>query len=478
MRLRPRRPGLRGRAALAFTAGGGVVAVLVAVAAYGLAREYLVHQRERIGLQEAWVHASYVRQALLVEDRPLDLALGDLRLDADTSVVVRTDGRTKVSSLEDVVAQLPVSVVEAVEGGRAAYAWTSTPGGPGLVVGTPLPAVDATFYQLSRTAELDETLRTLRSILGATTLMALLLAAALGRWVAGRVLQPLDDTAAAAAQIAGGALATRLPETDDPDLATLVGSFNSMVDAVAQRIEREERLTADVAHELRTPLTALVASVGLLEGRRADLSERGQQALDLVRAELDRFERLLEDLLTLARLDADLGDRPTDEVAVSDLVRATLLRSGRSPDLLDDAATMGVRIRCVKRELEQALVNLFDNADRHGGGLTGVGVLPDGPDHVLVLVDDAGPGIDPVDRDHVFERFARGSPATRRPTPGTGLGLSIVARAVDRHGGSAWCTDRPGGGARLVLRLPASGPSPDVSLDVDTASTVPAQGAR
>jgi signal transduction histidine kinase len=110
-----------------------------------------------------------------------------------------------------------------------------------------------------------------------------------------------------------------------------------------------------------------------------------------------------------------------------------------------------VLVHADKQDLNRALVNLFDNADLHGEGLTAVTVAEqDG--RALVRVDDNGPGVPVADRELIFERFARsGSRGSRQ---GTGLGLSLVAETARAHGGAVWCEDRPGGGARFVLALP------------------------
>ena len=105
-----------------------------------------------------------------------------------------------------------------------------------------------------------------------------------------------------------------------------------------------------------------------------------------------------------------------------------------------------------KLQLNRALVNLFENADGHGDGLVAVTVFRDA-ESVFVSVEDDGPGVPPEEREHIFDRFARGG--ARRSHPGTGLGLSIVAETARRHDGAVWVGDRPGGGARFVLRLPA-----------------------
>ena len=107
-----------------------------------------------------------------------------------------------------------------------------------------------------------------------------------------------------------------------------------------------------------------------------------------------------------------------------------------------------------KHQLGRALGNLFDNADGHGEGLAAVTVYSDS-ESVFISVEDSGPGVEPEDREHIFERFVRAG--ARRSLPGTGLGLSLVAETVLSHGGAVWARERPGGGACFVVRLPRAG---------------------
>jgi signal transduction histidine kinase len=360
------------------------------------------------------------------------------------------DAWTPSSSLGFTQADVPPHLIEAVEDGGVAIAWTQVGREPVVAVGVPLPATGTAFFELSSTRELETTLVTLRRTLLGASLATALLGAALGLVAARRVLQPLDATAAVAARIAAGDLDTRLPDTADPDLATLVASFNSMVDSLAARFDREARFTADVAHELRSPLTTLVAGVQLLQSRRDELPERSRRALDLLAGEATRFQHLLEDLLQLARIDAGSADMPRERVDAAALVREAL-RSGGRPTALLQSPAHPVEIVVAKRDLERCLDNLFRNADLHGHGLAAVHLTTEDRS-VLVAVDDRGPGVPAADRERIFERFSRGEQARGRT--GTGLGLSIVAQTVRAHDGDVWCTDAPGGGARFVLRLP------------------------
>nr|WP_240897831.1 ATP-binding protein [Kineococcus vitellinus] len=339
--------------------------------------------------------------------------------------------------------------------------WTRVQGRPVLAVGVPLPAVDAQFYEVADVQELHRTLGAVRTALGAFALSTAAGGALLGVWASGRAVAPLNAVARTAARIAGGETGTRLPPTDDPDLATIVGAFNSMVEALEEQIQREARFSSDVSHELRSPLTTLVTSVALLQRRREELPPRSQRALDLVGRELERFARTLDDLLELGRLESGAGARERTRVDAVALVRQVLDGSGRTgvpvhvaaPRAGGGAAGAGFPVRVDTRQLSRALANLFDNADRHGEGLLAVQVERDGP-WVQVLVDDAGPGVEPADRQRIFERFARAG--SRGSLPGSGLGLSLVAESVRAHAGAVRCTASPLGGARFVVRLPAA----------------------
>ena len=293
-------------------------------------------------------------------------------------------------------------------------------------------------------------------MLAAFAILAALAGAGLGRVASRRLMAPLDDVATAAARIGAGGLQTRLPPTEDPDLATIVGSFNSMVEALDERIQRDARFAADLGHELRSPLTALVASVQVIERRRDEMPPRTQRALDLVSVELDRFQQTLEDLLELGRLDAGVRTQVLTQVDAAELVRISLEQSHRDPSMLrvtgtDRGPAGHFTVRVDKQQLGRALVNLYDNADRHAGGVRAVTVQRI-RDRVRIDVDDRGDGVPEADRDRIFERFVRAG--SRGSLPGSGLGLSIVAETASSLGGRVWCEDAPGGGARFSMELP------------------------
>jgi signal transduction histidine kinase len=433
--------------------GAVLVSTVLAGATYVIARSYLVSQRERSAVRQAYVDARVVRDGLLTSGAEVTRVLGQVAPPSQNQVLVQRQGQWFSSSLDLGPDDLPT---ELLGDGRTPreprVMWFRVQEQAALGVVVPLPTVEAVFYEVAVLDELESTLETLRLVLAGVAVATALAAAALGRWAAARAVQPLDEVAGAAARIAGGRLETRLAPTRDPDLSAIVGSFNGMVDALAARIDRETRFTADVAHELRSPLTTLVAGLGLLQARRDELPERSQRAVDLMGAELARFHRVLEDLLELSRLDAGVDYDEREVVDLRELVEHALRDGGHRAVLPVPGADGPAPVRVAKRQVERALINLFENADRHGDGLADVSLdVRNGS--VLVLVDDDGPGIEPAERERIFERFARGR-TSRGSTPGTGLGLSLVAETMRVHGGAVWCADRPGGGGRFVLRFP------------------------
>jgi signal transduction histidine kinase len=280
----------------------------------------------------------------------------------------------------------------------------------------------------------------------------MLLAGFLGWWASRRLLRPLSRVATAAGEIAGGGLDTRMPHENDPDLDRLARSFNDMADAVQTRLEREARFASDVSHELRSPITALTAAVEVLDGRRDDLPDRTQQALDVVVSQVRRFDHMVMDLLELSRIDAGSTELHREEVDMRELLPRIAQRYGFGDVPIDVDKKMPPLAKVDKLRFERILANLLENAREHGGGPIRVSLDAQGRSAMVLTVDDAGPGVARGERSRIFERFARGSAARHRV--GTGLGLSLVAEHAHAHGGEAWVEDRPGGGARFKVSFP------------------------
>lgn len=294
--------------------------------------------------------------------------------------------------------------------------------------------------------------------------LALLVAAALGALLVRGALRPLVRVAIAAQGIAHGDYARRVAApTAHDEVGHLAASFNAMAAAVEESFATQRRFVADAAHELRTPLTAVrgYADV-LLLGAASDPRER-TAALEALRDESRRMARLVDDLLALARLDADgaaLRDAPVDLAALAreTVAPERLLHPDRA--IVVDAPPAPVVVRGDPDRLRQVVGNLLDNALKFtdSGGHIGLLVRVEGPTARIEVRDD-GVGIAPDEQRRVFERFYRADRARGRATGGTGLGLSIVQAIVAAHGGTIALSGAPGQGTAVTIFLPLAGAS-------------------
>lgn len=454
-----RQLGLRARVTVAFALGALALSTILSVVTYGLVRNSIVQQREASAMSQAFANARVVRDGLRgAPAGGITTALRSLETPARGGVVLHAEGRWFANSLVIGRDTLPPELRRRVAEGKPARQRFFIGREAWVAVGVPLPRVGAEFFEAFSLAEAERTLDALSYSLAGAALLTTMAGAGVGRWASGRVLRPLASVSDAAAAIAGGALDIRLAASSDRDLAPLAASFNRMVDGLAERISRDARFASDVSHELRSPLTTLSTSLEVLRSRRDELSPRSQSALDLLDADVQRFQRMVEDLLEISRFDAGVAELQLEEVDVRELVRHALGRTGEAvPFLVADDPSGATTILGDKRRLERVVANLVENAAAYGGGATAVRVhRHDGA--VRVTVDDQGSGVPPEERTQVFERFFRGSAAGRRGAGGgSGLGLALVAEHVHLHGGQVWVEDGPDGrGARFVVELPVA----------------------
>jgi two-component system sensor histidine kinase MtrB len=455
--------GLRVRIAASFAIGGLLLASAFAVTTYVLADRYLVGQRERTAERQAFLNARALRDELRGPGSDVRTALAALEIPTGSSSVVHRDGSWFGTSVAIGRDSVPRSLRRLVASGVGGHQRVDTTSGPALVTGVPLPSVAAEYYEVVSLHELQNTLAVIRNtLLGAATATTVA-AALLGFWAGRRVLRPLREMSGAASAIAGGELSRRLELHRDPDLDPLSLSFNRMVDALQVRIERDTRFASDVSHELRSPLTTLRASAELLDARSVGLDDSVRAPLDLLVAEVRRFERLVTELLELARSDAGVDRVHLEAVKLGELVVHAVAVSGVPDVIVEIDPRLGSDpVVTDKRRLNRVVVNLLENARTHGGGAIDVAVRSDGA-CIRIEVQDEGEGVAEADRTQIFERFYRGAAAGRRGLgSGTGLGLALVAEHVRVLGGRVWVEDVPGaGGARFVVELPEAAEVPE-----------------
>lgn len=460
-RLRPRALGLRARITLAFTLGAFLASGLLAGTTFALTRNNLLTQRESSALNQAYVNANFVRSSLISDPTPEEVQtslLPSLRLPVGARAFIHYQQRWFFTSPSDNEAVLPEQLRGEVSEGEPARMRFSSQGEPTLVVGLPVPAANAEYYEAVGLDDLNDTLRSLGISLFGASVLTTFAGAGIGLWASRRTLRPLVEVSHAAEAIAGGRLDTRLEATEDPDLGVLATSFNDMAHALQTRIERDARFASDVSHELRSPLMTLSAAVDILETRREELPERSQAALDLLAVEVQRFQQLVEDLLEISRYDVGAVRLDANELRLAEFVMQAVQASqnGAPVPVHVDSELAGAVVLADKRRLARVVANLLDNARKYGDGATAVSVRRH-HDRVHIVVEDEGPGVPAEERAVIFDRFARGGVAGRRgASEGVGLGLALVAEHVRLHGGRVWVEDRADGkeGARFVVELP------------------------
>jgi signal transduction histidine kinase len=461
----PRRLPVRARVSGMFTVASFLLAILLAGAAYSFTRSSVVNQRDRAGIEQAYRDAQVAQNELSGNNPSAGAAIDRLQALGVVRFAINYRGTWSASSPQYGPDSIPSTLqARVITDGVASRMITPVNGSPALVIGIPLTVTDATYFEF---ITLDDASSTLRSVLISLLFAAFITSLAgglLGVLVASRAVRPLAEAAQAAQAIAGGRLDTRLEPSDDPDLRVLANAFNDMATALQARVERDARFTSDVSHELRSPLMTLAASVGVMQARREELPERSQAALDLLVADVERFQGLVEDLLEISRFDAGAIRLHKEELLVAEFVRQAVSVSSRPTTPVHVAPRAEqVFISGDRRRLARVLANLIDNTRIHGGDEPIVSVTePEGEGeplgHIWIAVEDHGPGVPAEERGRIFERFSRGAAAGRRGTnDGAGLGLALVDEHIRLHGGRVWVEDRLDGdtGARFVIELPA-----------------------
>lgn len=325
--------------------------------------------------------------------------------------------------------------------------------------GTMVVAIDAAPQR-------DEIWQAVRTY-AAVGFLALVLTVTAGHIVTGRLLQPLRRLGAATAAVDSDDLTHRVEvSATDTDVARVAVAFNQMLDRLEAGFIEQRQFLDDAAHELRTPLTIVRGNVELLEaGDPQDVEQTREVVLD----EMDRMQRLVDDLLLLAKSQRPDFVRP-HRVDVADLTQTLLERVellGQRQWVRSGAATGHAMLD--QQRIQQAIVQLAANAVAYSEADSVIQVgtgwssptaevrarLGDVADRYLVIaVQDSGVGIDPDDMQRIFDRFARADVAGR--VDGSGLGLSIVQAIAQAHQGLVTVDSQPGLGSTFRLWIPAA----------------------
>ncbi|MGI8521888.1 MAG: sensor histidine kinase [Nocardioides sp.] len=330
---------------------------------------------------------------------------------------------------------LSTVAVAALDGAtyRVAAVATST-GGYDVYVALPLAEVDQSTAQLAGTL--------------AVGVPVLAVAFAALTWIfAGRALRPVESLRRQADDISLTDLHRRLevPGTGD-ELQALGTTLNDLLQRLDESLTRQRQFVADAAHELRSPVAAIRS-----QSEVAD-HVSGASAPSVLSMESVRLTQLVDDLLALARIDAEPHHRrerlDLDEIVLSEIA---LVRPSAAV-ILDASGVSAAQVRGDPGQLARTVRNVLDNAVRYADERVTISLRTRSP-HAELVIEDDGPGIPAADRDRVRERFTRLDDARTRSIGGVGLGLAIVDEVVELHGGQLHIEDA-GPGARIVITLP------------------------
>ena len=353
---------------------------------------------------------------------------------------------------------------------------------PGIVVGSQLQLPSAGRYELYIGYDLSDSEQTLLFVqhtLLIVGLVLLLLIAGITYLVVRLIVTPIRVAAQTSQRLADGDLEVRMPIANEDAFATLARSFNGMADALQRQITQlatlsqlQQRFVSDVSHELRTPLTTIRLAGDVIYDQREDFPPATARTAELLHAQVERFDRLLSDLLEISRYDAGsvvLELEPTNlvrlaEEAVDDM-RPLAVTNGSEVRL--EAPGGYFEVEMDPRRVRRVLRNLLGNAIEHGEGKSIVVTVDSNQSAVALSVRDYGLGMTEREVAHVFDRFWRADPSRKRTIGGTGLGLAISLEDAAKHDGwlDVWSSPHEGSNFRLTLpRVPgepiASSPIP------------------
>ena len=307
-------------------------------------------------------------------------------------------------------------------------------------------------------------------IIGAT-LLAALITVIVSLLFARALTEPIARISRAANAMANGDLKQRLPVSGPIEYQRLSHSFNFMAERISRVMEDQRAFVANAAHELRTPLTTIRLRADALSEGAKDDPEVATQFLSDITDETERLARLVDQLLSLSRLESGLVEPRRAPLSLNlltkQVIRDYALRAEEARLVLRMSAPENLPpVNADADQMRQVLINLISNSIKftHAGGTITVEItarkqahssehLPAG-NWVVTTVCDSGEGIPAEDLPHIFERFYRSDKARTRDTGGAGLGLAIVKSIVDAHTGYIWATSERGKGSRIAFALP------------------------
>lgn len=443
---------VRGRATVAASLVVSAALVIGAASLVVLLHRSLLHSIDQAARSRAEDIAAQARQA------PLPATLSVAREEDAFIQVIDASGQV-VASSANLEGEIPIATFAARTNQSSTRTLANLPVGDGhpfrvIAVSTDTGRGRVTVYVATSLAALGGTIRTVEGILLAGSPLLLLLVAAMTWVIVGRALRPVEAIRAQVEEISMHALTKRVPEpAGNDEINRLAATMNAMLGRLQHAADRQRRFVGDASHELQSPIASVRAELEVALAHRyvADWPAVATEVLE----ESERMERLVRDLLFLARTDEGTPPRAPRLLDLDDIVLEEVHRlEGSSPVRVNNTQVSSAPVLGRPDDLRRVVRNLLDNARRFAKTSVTVSLRAT-HDRVELTVADDGPGLPDDQRDQIFNRFTRLDEARHRQDGGTGLGLAIAREIVVSHGGSIVA----GGGAqgaRFVVTLPTA----------------------
>lgn len=472
---------LRRRVALIFVAAVVATALALALSAYFITKATQADEALDKALAQSRFNLFLADSMLPAAPRATDYneLLDAFQIRGDFATLMEAGSETYVSGPQVTRSLISSKLAAKVAEGRIGYQTVTMAGEPTIAVGGQVRSGDLAVYFFYPQGDRLAQLARLRNVLVIAGAVLAVLGAMAGYLLARGLLRPVGAASKAAERMSQGDLDIRLPVGSD-EFGVLAASFNRMAENLQTKMRdleagqaRERRFVADVTHELRTPVSALVGEASLLKARLeanpAGCTPEVARLAFMVSADIARLRQLVDDLLEISRLDAQAAETVIERVDLRPFLARLVQAHGWSevvragPNRADaehtaDAAYLADPSPVVgtdKRRVERIVVNLVENALRHGAAPVVIEVHLQG-EVAQLAVTDSGPGVPTEHLAHIFDRFYKVD-ASRSSSRGSGLGLAIARENARLLGGDLTVANVPDGGARFVLTLPVAG---------------------
>lgn len=308
------------------------------------------------------------------------------------------------------------------------------------------------------TRDMDETLVLLLLILMAAIPLTLILSGGCGYFLAKRAFKPVIEIAETAREIGENDLGRRINVTTKDELGSLAATLNQMISRLEKSFLRQKQFTGDASHELRTPLAVIRAESTLALQKARDLASY-QKSLEIISQETERMTLIIEQLLTLARVDSGRSPYYFEIIDLAGFIRIICqdmdILCQEKGLLLSLDLTSGIHIKADRKSIHSLLVNLIDNAITATAERGEISVkLQRSGTSAVISVEDTGIGIPAQEIPMIFERFYRVDKARSRSMGNSGLGLAICRHIIDIHGGTIDVKSEPGHGSCFQVLIP------------------------